>query len=317
MRSALRLVCLFLLLILATSTAAVAANEGQADLDRATEVILTAGTIDDLGTVIGLCRGALNKGLDEGNTQYAESLLASTLIRRGAQRAGVVVKRQGDPAQWAEQRTAALTDLEEGVKLSPQQPEALFLIAQLNLLPGGDAGRAREAIDQAVEAAVDDQIQRAKILMLRATITKDNEKRLADLEEAVRLAPHEMPAVRARAMVLADLGRHDESLAELDKAISKTPDHIPSYEAKAIVLMRVGKQDEALAVLEEAKKQDPTSIAPLLQRARIFAASNELKQSIAELDQAQKLQPENVGLLLLRADVRQKLGQRDEALADL
>src|SRR5437879_5719845 len=54
-------------------------NEGQADLDRATEVKLTAESIDDLNLVINLAQGALNRGLDATNTDFAKKLLASTL----------------------------------------------------------------------------------------------------------------------------------------------------------------------------------------------------------------------------------------------
>jgi len=45
-----------------------AENEGAGDLDRATLTKLSAKAFSELGDVIRLCRSALDKGLDEGNT---------------------------------------------------------------------------------------------------------------------------------------------------------------------------------------------------------------------------------------------------------
>ena len=70
---------------------ALAEGEGQADLDRATELKLAAKNIDDLTEVLRLLDSALDKGLDEEHTQFANSLLASTLIQRGSVVAKVIL----------------------------------------------------------------------------------------------------------------------------------------------------------------------------------------------------------------------------------
>ena len=61
-----------------------AENEGQADLDKATQQKLGAQTAGDLTDVIRLCEGALKKGLDKGNTAFANDLMASALVQRGS-----------------------------------------------------------------------------------------------------------------------------------------------------------------------------------------------------------------------------------------
>ena len=48
-----------------------AANEGQADLDKATQLKISAATTSDLSDVIKLCERALQKGLDKSNSTFA------------------------------------------------------------------------------------------------------------------------------------------------------------------------------------------------------------------------------------------------------
>src|SRR5438309_10106030 len=60
---------------------AIADNEGQADLDAATDLQLTAETLGDLEKVIKLAESALSKGLDKGQQEFAKKLLASALYK--------------------------------------------------------------------------------------------------------------------------------------------------------------------------------------------------------------------------------------------
>jgi tetratricopeptide (TPR) repeat protein len=300
-----------------------AENEGQADLDRATEVKLAAKTASDLADVIRLLEGALEKGLDEENTRFANSLLASTLIQRGSVTAKMVLLiaerdpefAQRDP-RFAERRKAALDDLEKGVKLHPQQPEALYFIARISLLSGGDTKRAAEALREAVELSADRPLFRAKALLLRASIEKDPEKKMADLDDAVSTVPDDPAPLRARGLLRADMGKFQEALTDLDKAIELDPKHINTYEAKAIVLTRMKKYDEALVSLDKAHELVPNSILPLLQKARIHGLQSNLDAALHELDRAHSMHPENVAVLLLRAGAHRDNGQHKKALAD-
>ncbi len=140
----LRLIVWFLLgMMLLGVKPAWAANEGQDDLDHATQAKLNARTRTDLGEVIRLAESALKKGLDEGNTQFAKELLASTCIQRGTSSASEILRLPPDP-NWREIRRVALEDLERGLAIDSNQPQALLLVAQLNLLPAGDAKRAAQ-----------------------------------------------------------------------------------------------------------------------------------------------------------------------------
>ena len=295
-----------------------AANEGQDDLDKATEAKLGANSLADLDEVIRLAESALKKGLDEGNTQFANGLLSSTLAQRGTVRAALTARTAATNPRFDELRKAALEDLERAVKLDAKQAQAWLFIAQLHRLPGGDAKRSNQALDEAVKAAGDDPETKAKILLTRATITDDEQQKLADLNEAIRLAPSDAVALRTRGLLKADQGKYEEALADLDKAIELDADHTPTYEAKAIVLTRLKRFDEAIRALEALQKLQPDAIAPIVQKARVFAAKSDLKAALAQINEAKQKNPENVALYVLQATLEeepaQKLAAMDEAV---
>jgi len=305
------------LAILVTPGRVWAEGAGQEDLDRATELQLNKPkTIDELSEVIRLVESALEKGLDEGHADFARSLLAAALVQRGSSFAGTLIGSPLRGPEFAERRKAALADLERGVQLRPKQAQACYLIARLNLLPDGDAKRAGEALRQAIELSTDQPPLRAQALMLRAAIEKDAEKKLADLDEAVRTVPDDAAVRRARGLLRADLGKLAESLADMDEAIKLAPKDLANYEAKAIVLVGLKKYDEALVSLDKARELSPDAIAPLLQKARIHGLQANLDAALHEIDVAHSMEPEDVGVLLMRAGVYRDKGEREKALAD-
>ncbi len=294
-----------------------AENEGLEDLDRATELKLTYSTLTDLGQVIRLCESALEKGLDDDNTEFAEQLLASTCVKRGsiiAER--IIASRPIDP-RWPEYRRVALEDLEKGLKFDPNQPKVLYRIAQLNLLPGGDAKRAAEAIDEAVRLSQDDPSFRAEALTLRAKLADDPKKKLADLDEALRTSPHDLAALRLRGSVYAEQEQYEKALADFDTAIEVDPEDDSTHEQRAKVLIELKRYDEALASLEKARELAPDSVSPLIHQARIYGLKEDLKKALEVLNLAHALHPDDLAVLLLRASTYDELGDDEKALADV
>jgi tetratricopeptide (TPR) repeat protein len=294
-----------------------AENEGQDDLDKATQLKVVASNVSDLSAVIQLCESALKKGLDEDNKAFAETLLASTRIQRGMEAAKEIFNRLPPDPRWPEYRRFALKDLEKGVELDPEQPQALLAIAKLNLLPGGDVDRTKTALDDTIRFSQEEPSLKAQALILRAGLTEDSEKKLADLNEAVRVAPNEMLAVRARAGVYADQGEYEKALPDLDRAVELAPDDAPIYIARAVVLIELERYDDALADLDKAHQIQPNSALPLIQKARIRGLQEDFRAALEELNRAHEIDSANVTVLLLRATVYQELEENDKALADV
>jgi tetratricopeptide (TPR) repeat protein len=295
-----------------------AENEGQADLDKATEAKLNAKSLGDLDEVVRLAESALQKGLDEGNAQFAKNLLVSTLVQQGSIRAAATLRAPPGEPKLAEFRKATLDVLEKAVKLDPRQPRAWLDIARLERMTGGNVKRSDEALAQAIAMGDDDTDAKAEALIVRAELQPKLDKRLPDLDEAVRIAPNLAQAFRARAIVRADLGKLADALTDLNKALEIDPKHTPTHEIKALVLGRLKRYDEALVALDQARQLSPESVFPLMQKARIHAQQANLKAALHELDEALKLDPRNLSVLLLRAtlqdDPAKKAADFDEAV---
>jgi tetratricopeptide (TPR) repeat protein len=293
-----------------------AQQDGQDDLVKARELKLEAKTLTDLGEVIRLCESALKKGLDQDSAEQANLLLSATLIQRGSQVARMVFEDRSDP-KWPAFRERALEDLERAVKLDPKQPEAYFRIAQLHLLPGGDAKRAAEALDRSIEVNQQDSPLKAQALLIRAALQKDPAKKLADLDQAAQAAPGDPSPLRARGMFHAQQGKFEQALADFDAALAIDPRHPETLEAKAATLGRLKRYDEALALLDRALKLDPDSVGPLVERARVHEMQENLQAALDDLNEADRRDPGNPVVLLLRANVYRQREEDDKALADV
>jgi len=300
-----------------TGGMAFAANEGQDDLDKAMRTKVAAKTLSDLSEVVRLCDSALAKGLDEENAKLAKKLLASTLSQRGIETSKTIFGSFPPDPRWPQFRRVALEDLEKAVKLDPEQPETLLRIAQLNLLPDGDSKRAASALDQAIGCAKEEPMLEAQALTLRAGLQKDPAKKLADLSEAIRVAPGDAAALRARAAAYSQMEDFPKAVADFDAALKIQPKHAPTIEAMAMVLAKMKKFDEALAAVEAVRKLDPKSISPLVYRARINAMKPDLSAALKDLDEAHRREPGNVAVLLLRASIYQETKENEKALADV
>lgn len=296
---------------------ALAGNEGQAELDKATEAKLNVRTFSDLGEVIRLCEDALAKGLDKDNTALAKELLVSTRIERAKVAAKRILESSPPDPNWRQFRQFALEDLEKAGKLNPQQPEALFLTAQLNMLPGGDEKLAAKSLDDAIRLSENEPLLRAQALMLRSGMQKNLDKKLADLSEAIRAAPGNAAALRERASVYAEQDKLDLALADLKAAVDLAPENVPVFEDQAIILARLKKYDEALEVIEKAHKLAPKSAGPLVQRARIHAMQSKMNAALDDLKEALTIEPASLTALLLRATIYQQMDQTERALADV
>jgi len=294
-----------------------AANEGQDDLDKATRAKVNAKTLSDLSEVIRLVESALAQGLDEENTHFAKTLLASTLSQRGIETSKTIFESLPPDPRWPQFRRVALEDLEKAVKLDPSQAEAHWRIAQLNLLPEGDAKAAAKALDLAIRHSKEEPALRVRALMLRAGLEKDVKKKLADLNEAARIVPGNVAVLRARGELYSQSEKFPQALADLDAALKIEPKHAPTLEAKAMVLGKMKKSEEALALIDQVQELDPKSISPLVHRARIHAMKPDLPAALKDLDEACRREPGNVAVLLLRASVHQEMKENEKALADV
>jgi len=197
-------------------------NEGAPLLDQAIETKLSANTLPELGKVIELVQQAIDAGLDEENTEFAEGLLISALMQR-ANVLGVAIFRTSPTNPRVAQQLprliqVALADIRRVTELDPTKMDAQYLLGRLLSLPGGDREAAREALTAALQLVEADN-ERAKILTARGDVQDDRDARLADYNAALKANPQEAVALRRRGQLHVESGDAETALADFDAAL--------------------------------------------------------------------------------------------------
>ena len=323
-------------------------------LDQATEAKIAASNLDDLATVIRLCERAKNVGLSADNLDFCEQLKASSQMQRGLILARIFIDERNNslPPDWEMLRHTALADLEEAVKTIPDNPQAFYCIARLNLLPRGDLDRGKAALDLTIEKAGNDDIEmKTKAILLKTLLEENREKRTQLFKEALQVSPDSFVLLLAAASHFSEAGlsedaqktldhalelepenpvalsellslqknslKFDDALATAEKLEKLLPDNVLILTEKAEVLIALDKSDDALAVLDAARAKDARNPHILFTRAKLYLYKEELDKAEGDIDvlTTEELPPElQVRVALLKADVVLKKKQYDEAL---
>lgn len=293
-------VCLVALTIL-LAPGVRAADEGQADLDKAIELQVTARTLGDLEKVAKFCESALKKGLDEANQTFAKQVLSSTLYKHAEQLCGPVLDRTPPDPRWPLLRQLALKDLDKAVELNPTLGEAHLLLARLHALPGGDAQRGAQAAGTAVNLFEDNKKQKAAALVLRGSFREKGEDRLKDYGLAIETDPGNADAWQARALVYLEQGQADKAIEDYHSLLKQNENNFEAHLALAEALTNIEKYAEALPHAEKAIQLKPNSSQGYTMRARLKVLKEDIDGALTDLDQAIKNDPKDLQALVIRA----------------
>ncbi len=313
------IVCLGIGLLLSFGTVPhqVSANEGQADLDKATELQLRAKTLADLEQVAKLCEEALRKGLDEGNEAFAKQLLSSSLFQHASRLAEPIFEQSPPDRRWPLLRQFALRDLERAVEVAPTLGDAHLLIAKLHLLPGGDAVRAEQAASAAINLFEGDRRKQSEVLVLRAQLRADDETRLKDYGRAIELDPANTEAWQGRALTYLQMGDADKAIADFQQLIEDNKENVNARLALAEALTNLERFEDAIKQIDEAIEMAPDESVAYTLRARLKMIEEDVKSALADLNQALRLNPQDVIALMLRARLHLAEDDMGAAKADV
>ncbi len=310
------------LVLLALVMPAYAENEGQDDLDKATQLKVAAENINDLNDVIDKLETSIEKGLDKDNTEFAQQLLVSSLLQRATQLSGVLLNGQQlqDPRRdprWMQIRQLAMTDLQRAIEIDQTLWDAYMLIGRLQTLPLGDPSAARRALTKVVDGAEVPPEQQAEALALRSAVQKDEEKQIADLNRAVELQPERPEYYRVRAQYLYGKEKFEPALADVDAALKIDPEHAGTQELRGMALLGLDRYDDALACFDKATALAPEAALPYQHRGEAYRQKGDLDKAVEQLSKALELAPDNAGTLLIRANLYTQLKKLDLAVADV
>lgn len=292
-----------------------AENEGRADLDQAIEAKLGAETLAELGKVIDLCQSALEKGLDEANTEFCKKLAASTLYQRAEAISSTLFDGAPVGMPPRQRLRVALNDLERSLEYDPAQVEGHLLLGKLQVV-NGDAPRARKAFDEAIRLLADNDAMRAETLRMRAGVQEKLDDRLADLNESIRLAADDPKSFVDRGQVYLSQGKADEALADFDAALKLDADEANVQDARGMALQALKRWDDARAAFTRAAELSPDSPLPLLQRARLNVLAGDHEAAAEDAAAALRIDPKNLFGLLVRAQSLVLADKAEEALPE-
>lgn len=299
-------------------SAARAENEGQADLDKATELQLEVESLAEMERVIELTESALAKGLDEGQTAFAKKLLAATLYHH-AERSSRSVFETPRSATWPLIRQRALRNLAKAKEHDPKLPDVYVLEAKFQALDGGDEEAARKAIDQGVKLLreADQRRELSKALVLRAQMTDDLDKKLEDFDAAVKADEANVEARLGRGVLYLSKGDDEKAVADLEVVAEKTGDNPAIVTALAEALMNLKRFDDALKYADQLIQQQPRATLGYNLRARVHVMQDDMKAAIKDLDEALGVNANDLAALMMRARLHAIEGNDDKAKADV
>ena len=326
-------------------------ENGDADLDAALELNITAKSLRDLDKVAELCESAIDKGLDADGEKQARQIWVASLLEYADQLSTQILVTGARDRRWRKFRRDALSRLDQLVDLDPEQFEAYLLIARLNSLPGGNTEKAKTAADKAVELASDDKQKLSKALFSRAVLSKDKDSVIADLDQAIKIDPNNVDAIRFRAAyflqnnepqkavsdfrkflefekdniqahyvvieTLRNMGEFGEALELADKAIAIDPERAASYLLKAQIYLDQDKFEESAAAAGKAIKLDRRNFTAMLLRAQAYLASEKYDEALEDVDEALELEPQSVGGIHMRAMINASKEDYDKSVEDL
>ena len=276
---------------------------GTKDLDKAVDLSISATTTRDLDKVVRLCESALKKGLEDENVEIANSLISASLMKYADQAAQRILDPSQRDVRWRVFRREALARLTKLEKYDPDNEQAFLLAAKLNGMEGGDRDKARASIDKVIELAGADPERKSEALFLRAALTRDADKRLADLDEAIKLDENNLDAVRSRGSFYLLTGKRDKAVEDFRLWVEKDPENIDAYVVLADTLRTMEKYEEAIEVFDEAIEKKPDYMPSYLSRAELNLDREKSDLALKDVSKALKIEPDNVNALMLRVRV--------------
>lgn len=131
--------------------------------------------------------------------------------------------------------------------------------------------------------------------------------------QSLALEPNQADGHRAYAVLLSDLGRHDEAIAEARRAVELEPLSLITRAIEGHVLLYAGKTDEALERLRATLDLEPRFWITRLFIGKVHLARGEFPEALAEFEQAREFSGGNSETLSLAGYARARMGDRDGA----
>ena len=301
---------------LMTAPAVSLSAEGDALIDKATDLKLEAKNFDDLEQIAKLCEEALAKGVSDDNKDFAVQLLAGTLLERANQMAQAILGERPDN-RWPSIRKLIMEDMGRILKHDAKHVDALLLQARLQLLPGGQAQLALDSIDTVINELEEDDARLAEAYLVHASLQKEPEQRLASLNKALNVNPDHSDARQQRAFINLGLKNFEEAIKDLETILELDTENMTVAVALAEALVQSDKFDDAIAVVDGIIKVRPQNSAGYELKDELYLTAEKFDEAFEQLNKAIEINPKSASALLTRARLSIIKGDSEEAKNDI
>lgn len=189
-------------------------------------------------------------------------------------------------AYLARKKYAAAETILEQLFIQQPKNEELFKLRAENIANMGKPELGVQMCDQAL--AANDQC--AYCYFTRGLFrfeAADSAGSLSDLEEAKRLGCEELGLLNNRGLLLFHYKRDTAAaLADYEASIAKYPDFAYAYNNKGYVLLQQGKTQEALAIINQSLQLDAGNSEAFYYRALVYEKLGQREEACADIDNA-------------------------------
>ena len=144
----------------------------------------------------------------------------------------------------------------------------------------------------------------------------DNDRAIADLNEAIRLDPKLAMAFNNRGNAYNAKGDNDRAIADFNETIRLDPKLARAFQNRGSTYHDKGDNDRAIVDYNEAIRLEPKHAKAFLGRGIGFGAKGDNNRAIADYSEAIRIDPEDASFFNSRGSAYRARGDHDRAVAD-
>lgn len=151
---------------------------------------------------------------------------------------------------------------------------------------------------------------------IRTRSSEDLLQAIADYTQAITLNPNPIYPYYGRAHAYRDTGQYALAIEDYSKTIKLDPKFDGAFDKRGNLYIRMGVYDQAISDYSEAISLNPNIAAYYNSRGWARHLKEEDAQALPDAEKAVSMSPDNALFLATRAVIYEKLGRRDDAIAD-